>query len=303
VALVDEGVLVPPYRRIAEDIRTRIVTGELRPGDRIPSARRLTREWGVAIATATKALALLRDEGLTTARQGVGTVVAERVTPRPERDLTLARIVAAATAIADAQGMAEMSMRRIAAELGVATMSLYRHVPGKDELVLAMIDAAYGELVIPAGHDGDWRAAVTLGAREQWQMFRRHPWLAPSMSLTRPQLSPNALRATEWVMSALTPTGLAVHDRLLVHVMLFSFVRGVATGLEPEAEAVRETGVSNEQWFDAQNERFASLIDSHRMASIQQVVSGGQEVDLDLDRIFEFGLGRLLDGIAVLAQV
>src|SRR5213592_4734308 len=73
----------PPSARIVADIRRRIAAGELRPGDRIPSARQITREWGVAIATATKVLAALRQEGLVRAVPGVGTVVAA---PHPARE-------------------------------------------------------------------------------------------------------------------------------------------------------------------------------------------------------------------------
>src|SRR4051812_2488651 len=117
---------VPPYRRIVHEGRRRIEAGELRPGDRVPSARAITKEWGVAIATATKAHAALREEGLTISRPGVGTVVAGPA-PRRDHELTRDRIVATAIAIADADGLAELSMRRIAGALGVSTMSLYRH--------------------------------------------------------------------------------------------------------------------------------------------------------------------------------
>ena len=65
----------PPYLRIADDIRRRIRSGDLRPGDRVPSARRLRQEQGVAIATATKALAALQQEGFVQAVPGIGTVV------------------------------------------------------------------------------------------------------------------------------------------------------------------------------------------------------------------------------------
>src|SRR5215510_13311106 len=97
-----------PSARIAREIRRRITSGELRPGDRIPSARQITREWGVAIATATKVLATLRQEGLVEARPGVGTVVLgprpgggrAASTPRDERqEPTRERIVRSAIAI------------------------------------------------------------------------------------------------------------------------------------------------------------------------------------------------------------
>jgi DNA-binding transcriptional regulator YhcF (GntR family) len=297
---MEAGVLVPPYRRIADQIRARIEAGELVPGDRVPSSRAITREWGVAIATATKALAALRDEGLTVPRPGVGTVVARTKVPRKERDLTLERVVRAAIAIADAHGMGELSMRRVAAELGVATMSLYRHVPSKDELVLLMIDVAFGEQLLPAELPAGWRASLELAARVQWSAFRRHPWLAPSMSLTRPQMSPNAMRLTEWVLASFDGTGLTLEDRMYAHILMFSFVRGVASALEPEAEAIRETGLTNDQWIEERGESFESLIDAHAMANFREVTRDG--FDFDLDALFRFGLDRLLDGLEVFVR-
>ena len=145
----------PPYRRIADEIRARIAGGELRPGDSVPSARGITREWGVALATATKVLATLNAEGMTRSLPGRGTVVARPAAPAQpagvsaraarrdegDPDLTRERIVAAAIRVADAEGLAQLSMRRIATELGAAPMSLYRHVNGKDELLVSMMDS------------------------------------------------------------------------------------------------------------------------------------------------------------------
>ena len=287
------------YREIAAEIRQRIQNGVLRPGDRVPSARAITREWGVAIATATKAHALLREEGLTVARPGVGTVVAG---PAPSRDpdLNPARIVAAAIRIADQQGMAELTMRRVAAELNVATMSLYRHLQGRDDLVLAMIDAALGELRVPARYTGDWRTDLQACARALWQVFQRHPWLALSMSLTRPQPAPNALRLGEWLMGALSGTRLSVFDRLLVQVLLFSFVRGVASALEPEAQAVRDTGLTDDEWMAGQITAFERFAAEHSAPHYQQLFGTDIDFAFDLDVLFEFGLARFLDGLAVM---
>jgi DNA-binding transcriptional regulator YhcF (GntR family) len=307
----------PPYLRIVDDIRRRITGGDLRPGDRIPSARRIAQEWGVAIATATKVHAALRQEGLTQVVPGTSTVVATPATPSPasssartagpasavrrraptresEEELSRERIVRAAIDIADAEGMAELSMRRVATELGVATMSLYRHVAGKNELVLHMIDAALGEESLPATTPEGWRAQLEDIARMEWSVFRRHSWLAPAMSLTRPQLAPNALTITEGVLHALEGTGLGMEDRLYVHITLFSFVRGVATAFEPEAEAQRETGMTNEEWMDSQEARLQELVSS---GSLLLRMALQNEFDFDLDKLFEFGLARLLDGL------
>lgn len=300
---------VPPYLRIVDDIRALVAAGDLRPGDRVPSARRITRDWGVAVATATKALAVLQREGLTTVRRGVGTVVAEpspspraparRATTPPRRsgddDPDRQRIVLAAIDIADADGMAEVSMRRIAAALDVPTMSLYRHVRGKDELVLFMIDAALGEDSFPAERPDGWRPRLELSARLQWRMFRRHPWLAPVMSLTRPQLAPNALRHTDWVLCAFDETGISGTDRMYLHVMLFSFVRGVATAFEPEVEAQRETGLTSDEWMETQTQVIESLAGA--LPGFRQLVTE-DDFDLNLDALFEFGLARILDGVA-----
>src|SRR6266700_1658710 len=209
----------PPSARIVADIRRRIAAGDLRPGDRVPSTRQITREWGVAIATATKVLATLRREGLVRPVPGVGTVVDSREPgpppqpPRrrearePERELTQEQVVRTAIAVADAEGQVALSIRRVAAELGIATMSLYRYVPGKDELVLLMADAALGEDRLPAPPPPGWRAQLELSARLQWTLYRRHPWVPHVISMTRPQLLPNGVAHTEWALRALHGLG------------------------------------------------------------------------------------------------
>jgi AcrR family transcriptional regulator len=305
----------PPYLRIVDDIRRRITAGELRPGDPIPSARRITQEWRVAIATATKAHAVLQQEGLTQVVPGVGTVVATGASPPPpsprpagatsgtrgrassrdsDEQLSRERIVHVAVGVADAEGMAELSMRRIATELGVATMSLYGHVASKDELILHMIDAVLGEEPFPPTASEGWRIQLEQTARIMWTIFRRHPWLAPAMSLTRPQLAPNALALADRVLTALEGAGLGMEDRMYVHITLFSFVRGVAAALELEAEAQRETGITNEEWMDSQEATLRKLASS---GSPLLRMALQNEFDFDLEKLFTFGLARLLDGL------
>src|SRR3954451_9629537 len=214
----------PPYLRIVAELRDRITMGELGAGDRVPSTRQITQDWGVAMATATKVLATLQQEGLVRAVPGVGTVVAGRQsTPRPRRlrepgdGLTRERIVHTAIDSADAEGSGALSMRRVAAELGVATMSIYRHVRGKDELLLAMIDMAIGEWPLPEVPPAGWRARLELSSRLQWDGFRRHPWLAPAISLSRPQPTPNGMAHTEWALRALEGLGLDRPTMLYAH--------------------------------------------------------------------------------------
>lgn len=291
----------PPYLRIADRIRDRIASGELRPGDRVPSARRITQEFGVALATATKVLATLQAEGLTKAMPGVGTVVAATADPvrpappaRTEPDLSRERIVRTAMGIADREGLAQLSMRRIATELGGATMSLYRHVASKDELVIYMIDTALGEEPLPAEPPAGWRARLELSSRLQWKYFRRHPWLATALSMSRPQLIPNGMRHTEWALAALDGLGLSVQAAMDVHVTVFGFARGLALNLEREAQDEADTGMTSDEWAQTHEADFAAIIAGGGYPMMRRLIA--TELDLNLDTLFEFGLARLLDG-------
>jgi DNA-binding transcriptional regulator YhcF (GntR family) len=286
----------PPYQRIADEIRVRIERGDLKPGDAVPSARQITREWGVALATATKVLATLRQEGLVSAIPGIGTVVAteSRTVPvrrsRRTRDVGVVRV---ATEIADREGLAEVSMRRVASELGVATMSLYRHVPGKDDLVLLMIDAAIGEVELPEPTK-DLHTDLEEISRRHWRMFREHPWLASALSVSRPQLVPKGMRMTERILGRLRDAGLSLQDGMYVHIVLFSYVRGIATAIELEAEAVRESGITVDEYMAANQAEFEAIA-AGTMPNLTDMSQ--TDFEFDLDRLFEFGLARLLDGL------
>ena len=115
------------------------------------------------------------------------------------------------------------------------------------------------------------------------------------MSLTRPQLAPNGSRLTEWVLASLDGTPLSIGDRLHVHLLLFSFVRGLATALEAEAEAERETGITGNEWMDR---GFGGAELPTDVPIFERLVELDR-FDLDLDHLFAFGLDRLLDGLTV----
>jgi DNA-binding transcriptional regulator YhcF (GntR family) len=294
-----DTVTEPASARIAADLRRRISRGDLAPGERVPSTRELTQQWGVAMATATKALTILRQEGLVRSVRGVGTVVAERERPQRTRQSATGpaaeRIVDTAIRVADAEGLATMSMRRLAAELGLAPMSLYQYVASKDDLVLLMIDRAFGEEPLPARPPASWRAALETSSRTQWACFRRHPWLAPAMSLTRPQAVPSALAHTEWALQALDGRGLDPVAAFTVHITLFGYVRGMAINLESENQAEAETGMTKDEWVDAHLRTLGRLMETGHFPMVERITSG--EFDFDLDALFEFGLQRMLDGL------
>ncbi|MFD5033077.1 TetR/AcrR family transcriptional regulator C-terminal domain-containing protein [Streptomyces sp. NPDC058405] len=305
----------PPYLRIVAEIRRRIMDGELGPGDRVPSTRRIAREWGVALATATKALTTLRLEGLVETRPRTGTVVAgtapvsqprRHAPPAPpsEQELTLDRIVRTAIDIADAEGLPALSMRGVAARLGVAAMSPYRYVPSKDDLVLLMADAAFGDETYPADVPEGWRSRVELVARTLWTLYRRHPWLAQLGSLTRPLLVPSLMVHGERVLSALDGHGLDPTTLFDIHVLIYSHVQGLAVHLEWEAHAEASTGQSEDQWMDSRASAVQDLVESGRFPTFTKVVGafGSDGYDLRLDALFESGLTALLDGLTSLVE-
>jgi DNA-binding transcriptional regulator YhcF (GntR family) len=284
------------YQDVAEAIRARIEAGELAPGDRIPSTRAIVAEFGIAMATASKVIAALRQEGLVRVLPGVGTVVAGGLR-EPEPELGRGAIVRAAMRIADAEGFDAVSMRRVGGELGAAAMSLYRHVPGKEELLLLMREAAFGEFPLPAVPPPGWRAQLETAARRLWAMYRRHPWVARTTSLTRPYAGPNQMPYSEWNLRALTGLGLDDPTIFRLHLSLFSYVHGMASSLEAEAREEAETGVTLWEWMLVREQEARAVMETgafpHSVRVFLQADTG-----FDLDTIFETGLRSLLDGVA-----
>ncbi|GAA3768772.1 TetR/AcrR family transcriptional regulator C-terminal domain-containing protein [Plantactinospora mayteni] len=307
--------LDPPYRRIVEEIRARILTGDLRPGDRIPSVRQIAQRWGVATATATRAMATLRDNGLVEARVGSGTVVSNHTSrKRPvspaaaqrsrqagtsKQPLSRKHVLRAAIAIADVEGLDAVSMRRLGADLGVGPMSLYRHVANKDELVTQMADEVFGESELPVPGPPGWRAKLELVARQQWELCRRHLWLPRAVSFTRPALAPNLMAQTEWTLRALDGLGLPMATRIREALTLHGLVATVALSLAAEVESEQETGVTLDGWRLAQQKRTDQLLDSGRFPLLATIPT---ETASDLGGLFEYGLARHLDGFATLMK-
>ena len=301
--------------RIVAALRERIVSGELAAGDRVPSTREIARRWGVAMATATKVLTALQAEGLVRPVPGVGTVVGPEphgaataplrgpATSAADRDgsaaLTAERVVRCGIAIADAEGLSAVSMRRVGTELGVATMSLYRHVADKDDLVTRMADTAFGELAPPLPPGAGWRARLEAAAHELWSAFRRHPWLAPAVSFTRPQPMPSAMSYSDRVLDALSELDLEPAVAFDTHLILFNHVRGSATPLEPERDAEADTGLTGDEWMDAQHPRLRAALAMRDSPALTRTLDAleANGYDQDLDALFATGLTWLLDGL------
>lgn len=228
---------------------------------------------------------------------------APRRGPRPGLDVD--RVVAAAVALADAEGLAALSMRRVAAELGVAAMTLYTHVPGKGELVDLMLDEVLGELY-PAGPavGAGWRAALTAVARANWDLFVRHPW-ALHVATGRPPLGPNLMAKYECELRAVDGLGLSELQMDLLVRLVNDLVKGTVGGVQEKVSAERATGTTEREWWAATAPYLDRVFDPARFPTVARVgpVAGeALQAAYDPERSFAFGLDRLLDGIEVLVR-
>jgi AcrR family transcriptional regulator len=206
--------------------------------------------------------------------------------PRPTRGpkpaLTLDQIADAAIAIADAEGLAAVSMQRVAADLGYTKMSLYRYLPGKTELVAAMLERALGA---PPVIRGEWRPALTGWARALLRAYEGHAWALEASTGRRP-IGPHEVA---WMESALAvlPSGLTGAERLDAVATLAGHVRMIAGqfgGAESDLTAAMGMVLRDHA------ERYPAVV-----AALTDVAAHG-----GADDAFDFGLGRILDGLAVL---
>lgn len=202
--------------------------------------------------------------------------------------------------VADAEGLSALSMRRIATELDVPTMSLYRQVRAKEQLLVLMADAAFAAHRLPRTFPPGWRAQLELLCRLQWSIYRRHPWLAQVISLTRPLMAPHAVAHTEWALRALSGRGLGQHNQLHLVAALANHVRGTAVNLEREAEAEQDTGLTDDEWMAAQADVLGGLLAAGEFPHLARLTRTA--VDLNVESLFEFGLQRLLDGVEQLLE-
>jgi AcrR family transcriptional regulator len=219
----------------------------------------------------------------------------------PKPGLSLERIVAAGIKIASRDGLGAVSMSRVAAELSASTMSLYRYVNAKDELVKLMIDAAWGP---PPEREpgGGWRAGLSRWAWGMRTAFRRHSWAArvPVSSLP---VMPNEVAWFEQALADLEDSGLAEAEKASVIMLVSGYVRTLAT-LEGDLEAaVRAAGVTPDEWMAAYPRLLGKLADPGRYPALAKFIAAGVFDRADEpDDEFIFGLERILDGIEVLVS-
>ncbi|WP_037604334.1 TetR/AcrR family transcriptional regulator [Streptacidiphilus rugosus] len=211
----------------------------------------------------------------------------ERPTPAP---LSRDRIVRAAMGLADADGLEAVSLRKVAAALGVGPMRLYGYIDTKDELLDLMVDAVYAE-IRPEGDD--WRAALRSVAETTRAAAHRHEWFADLLG-GRAQLGPNSLAAGEAVASAMG--GVELDTVVPAISAVNAYVIGAVRREVTERRTERATGVDQKQYQAAFGPYLRRVFATGRFPAVARFVHDGPH--LDADQTFRAGLDFLLDGIA-----
>ncbi|WP_198035282.1 TetR/AcrR family transcriptional regulator [Streptacidiphilus rugosus] len=219
----------------------------------------------------------------------------------PQPSLSVEAVVDAAVAIADAEGVEAVSMRRIAAELGVGTMSLYRYVETKDDLLDLMTDQVMGGEgeERPAPHP-DWRAELRGIAVRYRALLLRHQWVL-GVSGSRPPLGPNVLDNTERMLGAMDGLGLDIEEMARFGWTVMAYVRGYVMSELAEAETIRRTGVSEDDYRSAVGPYLKRVMAEGRHPLLARYVRDADDHP-DPDVVFGRGLDQVLDGIAVTLQ-
>lgn len=237
----------------------------------------------------------------------------ERPSRGPRPGLSVDRIVRTAIEVADAEGLDGLSMQRVAGELGYTTMSLYRYVSAKDQLIDVMMDTAVGEPPTVEGEGLGWRAELELWARRAWGVYQRHPWML-RVEVSGPPAGPNQLAWMECALRALSGTGLTGAEMLSTLVFLDGAVRElarIAVTLEREQQ---RSGVTEDQMGRMYGRILAEYADAGRYPTLAGLVASGvfdppeapgdepadepgDELAGDIGTDVSFGVQRLLDGV------
>ncbi|GLW09081.1 TetR family transcriptional regulator [Microtetraspora sp. NBRC 13810] len=226
----------------------------------------------------------------------------------PKPGLSVDMIVDAGIAVADADGMAALSMRAVGERLGRTGMALYTYVPGKGELVDLMYDRVLAELPTGYRRGPGWRADLVEWAEDLWAFYLRHPWVL-QVSPARPVLGPNEYVLLETLTDILRRTGLPAVTLRRVLGALFNVVRGSAQTVNESRQATAVTGVSDEEWWYARSALLEEVAPDFgdRFPALTWMAGEGAFTQADDDptpylerearESFETGLAVLLDGI------
>ncbi|MGX5188723.1 TetR/AcrR family transcriptional regulator [Streptomyces avermitilis] len=215
------------------------------------------------------------------------------------------RITRATMRLLDAEGLAKFSMRRLAAELNVTAMSVYWYVDTKDDLLELALDAAFGELRLPAADtDEDWREQLRALATEYRGLLVRHPWLSP-LAGTYLNIGPHSLDFSLTVQRVIRRTGLPAHGQMGAISAVFQFVYGFGTIEGHFIERCSAAGMSQDDYFRQAMSAVTVAPEVgeavHQSADLMEA-RGGDTVEEMRERDFTFALETLIAGIEAMVE-
>jgi AcrR family transcriptional regulator len=219
----------------------------------------------------------------------------------PRRELSIERIVDAAIELADADGLEGVSMAKVAARLGYTTMSLYRYVTSKDDLLLLMQEQVLDVEAPPAHEPPDWRAEL-----REWVLFMQavlgaHPWYL-DIPVQGAPLTPNNLRIVDSGLRALRTTPLDQEEMISVILLGSNHAQSAAKLERDLARAVAAAGGHDEVLGGAYESVLRDLVDAERFPYLRPLVETGAYVGEGVIDDAAFGLERLLDGVAAYVE-
>ena len=213
--------------------------------------------------------------------------------PKPRHSRTT--IAELAVRVADAEGIDAVTMRRIAAELGVGTMSLYNYVPTKDHLVQLMIDQTASEYTYPASPPADRRAAIADLARQGRDLVQRHPWL-PAVIHRPPVMGPNALRYIDYFLGLLADSPLDTGAKMEIIALINGFAL-MYGGMQAALAAERaRTGVTAEEQAAAPVAMIVAAAASGHYPNLAAALAVPAQSPPSADDVFDSCVMRLIDG-------
>lgn len=217
----------------------------------------------------------------------------------PRQKFSVDQVVEAAIALADADGIDALSMRGVADRLGTKVMSLYTYVPGKAELIDLMVDAVQLEVPLPQTRPEGVRARLEEIARDNWELYRRHPWLL-QVDTTRPPLGPGISDRYEYQLGAVDGLGLSDLDMDSIVTLVGGFVAGAARAQAAVERLATSSETTDVQWWEANAPILEQVMDASRYPLAGRVgASVGELFNAPGNPLhaWEFGLARVLDGI------
>jgi AcrR family transcriptional regulator len=211
--------------------------------------------------------------------------------------------VRVAVAIADADGLAAVTMRDVAKALSMAPMSIYTHVSGRSQLVELMVDDVYaGMSRRPLGRLG-WRRRVETVCDENRELYQAHPWLLDVVS-DFPPVGPGVIAKYDHELRAVEPLGLPDADLDAALTFVLNFVRAAARDLATAAR-LQTAGGSATTWWEEHATELAELVDAEafplatRVGAAAGAAMGGA---YDATHAYRFGLARVLDALASISR-